>query len=668
MESGSIVNKWMLEFAIIDLKDDGLITKMLSAVPPMLKDDVGLKKIILLRAIESEVAEFSVSEKTLDALEITFELDRKEGLNVLDSMKTAYCSVAVDCLARVVKSTGEGEMYLDAVKRIWRKRIGQLFAHNVDLVSEQLETWRDNIETAIWDNNLRSKLFGSDTRYEALQCIKEYLNEAWETVGPNFTSRTSGKSLVEAQLLCLQRISEPGKAEALRSFDTPSGSGDNHNPTAQYKGKVLKGPRDLSSLVSSPLLKNKDRESSENTLNQNHGYNSKNITGNKPEEGSKAFLSTNTVDLCHDGFVRLAVPGIAKEKNLLQTSDCLILDQLKNVEPVIVKVKVVEEAASPLPIPGVCASNSCDHVDHVKGACISVDKEKKADLSREVSRKVGVRRKQVGGPRKLSKRVWINDSEDVDPEGSNRQHNSLSEMEVIKVHEEFKTSSRELKDVVKDPLPDALHAAEAILSDSARNCVPQDALAGSISDTDTLKSSGDEVERGKDEALTSHLNEARTSGMEGNTMNLKNNQGYETDPVDVTNNVSSPIAVDHVDNNFKNERSGHANLQRRANLWERNASAQIYEWDNSVDGCPEENISLPTPKTYVNSPLKKYECTKFARRRKVKRWSVLEEDTLRDGVRRYGVGNWKLILNAYRGIFEERNEVDLKDKWRRMAN
>ncbi|CAM8931824.1 unnamed protein product [Rhodiola kirilowii] len=75
MESGSIVNKWMLEFAISDLKDDGLITKMLSDVPPMLKDDVGLKKIILLRAIESEVAEFSVSEKTLDALEIAFELD-----------------------------------------------------------------------------------------------------------------------------------------------------------------------------------------------------------------------------------------------------------------------------------------------------------------------------------------------------------------------------------------------------------------------------------------------------------------------------------------------------------------------------------------------------------------------------------------------------------------
>ncbi|CAL5440039.1 unnamed protein product [Camellia sinensis] len=32
----------------------------------------------------------------------------------------------------------------------------------------------------------------------------------------------------------------------------------------------------------------------------------------------------------------------------------------------------------------------------------------------------------------------------------------------------------------------------------------------------------------------------------------------------------------------------------------------------------------------------------------------------------FGIGNWKLILNSYRDIFEERIEVDLKDKWRNM--
>ncbi|GMY30699.1 telomeric repeat-binding factor 1 [Fagus crenata] len=69
-----------------------------------------------------------------------------------------------------------------------------------------------------------------------------------------------------------------------------------------------------------------------------------------------------------------------------------------------------------------------------------------------------------------------------------------------------------------------------------------------------------------------------------------------------------------------------------------------------------------TAATYVNS-----EVGKFGMRRKMKRWSLLEEDTLRTGVERYGKGNWKIILNEHRDIFEERTEVDLKDKWRNMT-
>ncbi|KAJ0628893.1 putative transcription factor MYB-HB-like family [Helianthus annuus] len=58
---------------------------------------------------------------------------------------------------------------------------------------------------------------------------------------------------------------------------------------------------------------------------------------------------------------------------------------------------------------------------------------------------------------------------------------------------------------------------------------------------------------------------------------------------------------------------------------------------------------------------------KLVRQRKKKRWSPLEEDTLRTGVQKYGKGNWKLILSMYRDIFEDRTEVDLKDKWRNLT-
>ncbi|CAL5429429.1 unnamed protein product [Camellia sinensis] len=85
-------------------------------------------------------------------------------------------------------------------------------------------------------------------------------------------------------------------------------------------------------------------------------------------------------------------------------------------------------------------------------------------------------------------------------------------------------------------------------------------------------------------------------------------------------------------------------------------------------GDSRSGLHLSTPKRMVVSPLKKHKIKKLARRRKIKRWSTLEEDTLRTGVQKFGRGNWKLILNSDRYIFEERIEVDLKDKWRNMIH
>lgn len=65
------------------------------------------------------------------------------------------------------------------------------------------------------------------------------------------------------------------------------------------------------------------------------------------------------------------------------------------------------------------------------------------------------------------------------------------------------------------------------------------------------------------------------------------------------------------------------------------------QWDDSIDGSPggmtnrAGRLHLPSPKRKIVSPLKKYEVTKFVRRRRLKRWSLLEEDTLRTGVQKY---------------------------------
>ncbi|CAB4322252.1 unnamed protein product [Prunus armeniaca] len=84
------------------------------------------------------------------------------------------------------------------------------------------------------------------------------------------------------------------------------------------------------------------------------------------------------------------------------------------------------------------------------------------------------------------------------------------------------------------------------------------------------------------------------------------------------------------------------------------------QWDDSVVE------DLPSPNKNAISPLKE-ERDRLARRRKGKKWSSLEEDTLRAGVEQYGVGCWKLILTSNQDIFGERTQVDLKDKWRNLT-
>ncbi|CAN1141864.1 Single myb histone 6 [Linum perenne] len=55
------------------------------------------------------------------------------------------------------------------------------------------------------------------------------------------------------------------------------------------------------------------------------------------------------------------------------------------------------------------------------------------------------------------------------------------------------------------------------------------------------------------------------------------------------------------------------------------------------------------------------------RRRRKRKWSSEEEAALKNGIKEFGAGFWKEILNLRRDEFNERTEVDLKDKWRNMS-
>ncbi|XP_027353908.1 uncharacterized protein LOC113864424 isoform X2 [Abrus precatorius] len=139
--------------------------------------------------------------------------------------------------------------------------------------------------------------------------------------------------------------------------------------------------------------------------------------------------------------------------------------------------------------------------------------------------------------------------------------------------------------------------------------------------------------------------------------------------------VSFPRTGQRINNNDDNLNEGTSVPQKgdqRPSLMEKNNTACTYEWNDAIDGLqggtsnPESRFHFPSPKRRKLSPLKKYEPANITRRRKPKKWSVLEEQTLRTAVDKFGKGNWKLILNSHKDIFEDRTEVDLKDKWRNM--
>ncbi|KAJ4972374.1 hypothetical protein NE237_005473 [Protea cynaroides] len=181
------IARWVAEFIIRQPIEDRLLNDLLSLLP-FSDNDMGLKKSILLRRISSEISTGSFSEMTLDCLEMIAELDYGKGNAVLDSMKAAYCAVAVDCTVKFLRENLDADtLYFNAVKKIWRNRIHRMeIAGNVGLVSEQLKDWKEEIEAATWDETVCEKISMKDTRYDALKLSRIYLDEAWEDMGPPF--------------------------------------------------------------------------------------------------------------------------------------------------------------------------------------------------------------------------------------------------------------------------------------------------------------------------------------------------------------------------------------------------------------------------------------------------------------------------------------------------
>nr|GME16400.1 Telomeric repeat-binding factor like [Ipomoea batatas] len=464
------ISRWILEFLLRNPLDDGTSNALIRILP--VNDNLGLKKTVLLRGMESEVSNGSVTEKMLGLLEKFEELEFQEGNQALEELKAAYCSVAVDCTVRFLKKNGGEESsrgeYFSAVRRIWRQRICRMEkADTSGLVSEELGNWRDAIEAAVWEDSFCDNVIKRSEEVDAVEAVQVFVKEAKDRMGSSFL---------------------------------------------EYTAEMLTNDNNLRELL---------------------------LSENREDKGE--------TDGKNDNNMRELLP-------------------LENGE------EQGEIGGNDAALPS--ASQDTAHHNNGRELRHSARKHTKAPL--------------VG----ISRGAKIADRDDLRAE-AHKQYDLPASPEVNKAQEALETSFMELRAVVKDPLPDALLEAAAIMCQLSR-----------------------------------------------------------------PNMDDQPIQE---------------NASKRS-LMERNSTAHVHEWNDSFDNLPEVSGNreirpqLPTPERRNISPLKKYEINRLTKRRKAKKWSLVEEDTLRTGVERYGKGNWKLILHAYRGIFEERTEVDLKDKWRNMSS
>nr|XP_010910940.1 uncharacterized protein LOC105036916 [Elaeis guineensis] len=221
------IARWILEFVLIQPNvDDFLANSLVLALPITRPLEPRLKKTILLRRIISELSRDSVSTRTLHSLELLEEIDRNGGVAPLESMRAAYFEVAVECTARSLLKSDEH--FFKTVDQIWSRRVADLErSEAAGLACSRLKKFRkEMVEAALlnpgiradllergtekmtFDSVIRAELLERDTKKVALDCVRAYLEDAINMMGPPLLEVTA-KAVLSGRLVLKEQSREP---------------------------------------------------------------------------------------------------------------------------------------------------------------------------------------------------------------------------------------------------------------------------------------------------------------------------------------------------------------------------------------------------------------------------------------------------------------------------
>ncbi|KAI4369001.1 hypothetical protein MLD38_017496 [Melastoma candidum] len=193
--------EWVLEFLVCHPRvSDGAVKLALSMLP--LPDKDFLRKSMVLRSIQSEIYEASISEKLLEYIEVVEEIDRNTGKPILESMKEAYRAVAVECCVRYIHGARPAKLgkFAEAVRRIWtgRIRVMERSAIRSGLLTPELLKWGHRIETAVGNGTECLNLMMINTRADAFRAVEGYVTDAFQKMGPSFLETIAARENISS--------------------------------------------------------------------------------------------------------------------------------------------------------------------------------------------------------------------------------------------------------------------------------------------------------------------------------------------------------------------------------------------------------------------------------------------------------------------------------------
>ncbi|XP_054793119.1 uncharacterized protein LOC129298725 isoform X2 [Prosopis cineraria] len=200
--------RWILEFLLRSSIPDSIVKKIFKLLP-FSDVDSRLRKTLVLRDVQSEVAAASLTENLLACLEVIEEINKLDGIAITTAMKEAYCAVAVQCTVKYLDACphkNTNGLFDDAVNRIWRGRVRKMMeavasGMRIELLTAELIGWKDVIESCRWDEEVCQILTKTNTKEHALDKVRVYLKETWASMGPSFLELAAASTIGGSQAL-----------------------------------------------------------------------------------------------------------------------------------------------------------------------------------------------------------------------------------------------------------------------------------------------------------------------------------------------------------------------------------------------------------------------------------------------------------------------------------